>query len=265
MEQALSGGRPILIVDDDTALCALLRDYLEGEGFAVRAVHAGPEGLRAAMEDAPALVLLDVMLPGMDGFEIMRALRRESTVPIIMLTARGEEVDRIVGLEMGADDYLPKPFNPRELVARIKAVLRRNQPANTTAANPTAAETTPPDVLRANGDARRYLEQGALRLDQEGHAATLEGRMLDLTQLEFALLRELMRAPGRVLSRETLLDRVRGREFELFDRSIDVHVSHLRQKLGDSPSQPRFIKTVRSVGYLFLEHGGPGRQPEGEA
>jgi DNA-binding response OmpR family regulator len=159
-------------------------------------------------------------------------------VPVIMLTAKGDDVDRIVGLELGADDYLPKPFNPRELIARIKAVLRRSGSAADEA-----------------GEAPRLLVRGPLTIDLEGYRATLDGAALELTTIEFALLRELAHAAGRALTREMLLDRVRGREFELFDRSIDVHISHLRQKLGDDPQRPRFIRTVRSVGYMFIAEG----------
>jgi two-component system, OmpR family, response regulator CpxR len=235
------GGRTILVIEDDLELSTLLSDYLGREGFAVRVAGDGEAGLGLAAAGDCCLVLLDVMLPGRDGIEVLRELRRESAVPVIMLTAKGDDVDRIVGLELGADDYLPKPFNPRELVARIKAVLRRS------GAVPADEDPTP---------ASRWLVRGDLRIDLEGYRATLAGRDLALTVIEFALLRELAHAAGRALSRETLLDRVRGRELDLFDRSIDVHVSHLRQKLGDDPQHPRFIRTVRSVGYMFVEAGG---------
>jgi two-component system, OmpR family, response regulator CpxR len=232
--------RTILVIDDDAELFSLLADYLGREGFAVRHAADGEAGLALAAEEEWALVLLDIMLPGRDGIEVLRELRRSSAVPVIMLTAKGDDVDRIVGLELGADDYLPKPFNPRELVARIKAVLRR--------AGAAGAESA--------ADPPRRLVRGPLVVDLEGYRATLDGAELQLTVIEFALLRELAQAAGRALSRETLLDRVRGRDFDLFDRSIDVHVSHLRQKLGDDPQHPRFIRTVRSVGYMFIGEAG---------
>jgi two-component system, OmpR family, response regulator CpxR len=237
-EQPAPPERTVLVVEDDAELAALLADYLGREGYTVRHAPDGDTGLALAEAGGCCLVLLDVMLPGRDGIEVLRALRRSSALPVIMLTARGDEVDRIVGLELGADDYLPKPFNPRELTARIKAVLRRSAGAAEAPAEP-----------------RRLLARGPLLLDLEGYRATLDGAALPLTAIEFALLRELALAAGRALSRETLLDRVRGREFDLFDRSIDVHVSHLRHKLGDDPQQPRFIRTVRSVGYMFVPEG----------
>jgi len=239
--EASDPARTILVVDDDGELAALLADYLGREGFAVQHVADGVAGLAQAAAGGCCLVLLDVMLPGRDGIEVLRELRRTSAVPVIMLTAKGEEVDRIVGLELGADDYLPKPFNPRELVARIKAVLRRSPPGT----GSEEAGAGPPLLVR-----------GGLVLDLQGYRATLDGAELALTTIEFALLRELAQAAGRALSREALLDRVRGREFDLFDRSIDVHISHLRQKLGDDPQHPRFIRTVRSVGYLFIAVAG---------
>lgn len=227
--------KTLLLVDDDTELAGLLADFLGREGFQLDAQPDGVSGLEAARSGNYALVLLDIMLPGLDGIELLRELRKTSPVPVIMLTARGDEVDRIVGLELGADDYLAKPFSPRELSARIKAVLRRG---------PTTSEKA--------GPASERLAFGELALDIAGYRAFLAGRELELTSIEFALLRELCRAAGRVLSRETLLDTLGERAFDVFDRSIDVHVSHLRQKLGDDPRQPRFIKTVRSVGYSFI-------------
>jgi two-component system, OmpR family, response regulator CpxR len=239
-EVAAGAARTILVVEDDAELFALLADYLGREGFTAQHAADGNTGLALATAGDFCLVLLDIMLPGLDGIEVLRALRHTSAVPVIMLTAKGDDVDRIVGLELGADDYLPKPFNPRELVARIKAVLRRSGAAPAEAA----------------GEAPRLLVRGPLAMDLEGYRATLEGAELPLTVIEFTLLRELAQAAGRALSRETLLDRVRGRDFELFDRSIDVHISHLRQKLGDDPQHPRFIRTVRSIGYMFIGEGG---------
>ena len=236
--------RTILVIEDDAELSALLADYLGREGFAVRIAADGEAGLALAAAGECCLVLLDVMLPGRDGIEVLRELRRGSALPVIMLTAKGDDVDRIVGLELGADDYLAKPFNPRELVARIKAVLRRSGAAS--GEDGAAAAPLAP---------ARWVVRGDLRIDLEGYRATLNGRDLALTAIEFALLRELAQASGRALSRETLLDRVRGREFDLFDRSIDVHISHLRHKLGDDPQRPRFIRTVRSIGYMFVGDG----------
>ncbi len=220
----------VLIVDDDEALNALLSEYLGRFGFTVRAVTHPEEGLRALKADPPDILILDVMLPGMDGFALCRKVREVSRVPIVMLTARGEVMDRVVGLEIGADDYLPKPFEPRELVARMQAVLRRGTPA---------AEE---EVLRA----------GALEIRWAARSARLDGRPLDLTTAEFELLGLLARNRGRVLSRDRILDQTRGLDWEAYDRSIDVLVSRLRQKLGDDARRPAFIKTVRGVGYLLV-------------
>ena len=229
--------KSILLVDDDAELCRLLTDYLGRDGYRVTVCGNGAEGLEMARSGAHGLVLLDIMLPDLDGLAVVRELRKTSAVPVIMLTAKGEDIDRIVGLELGADDYLPKPFNPRELAARIKAVLRRG--------------VTPASSARPapGGDT---LRSGELLLDLNGYSASLAGRRLALTSVEFGLLRELMLSGGRVLTRDILLDRVRGKEFELFDRSIDVHISHLRQKLGDDAANPSFIRTVRSVGYMVI-------------
>jgi DNA-binding response OmpR family regulator len=224
----------VLIVDDDEALNALLAEYLGRFGFAARAVTHPEEGLRALKADPPDILILDVMLPGMDGFALCRKVRETSRVPIVMLTARGEVTDRVVGLELGADDYLPKPFEPRELVARMQAVLRRGTPAESE------------EVLRA----------GALEIRWAARSARLDGRPLDLTTAEFELLGLLARNRGRVLSRDRILDETRGLDWEAYDRSIDVLVSRLRQKLGDDARRPAFIKTVRGVGYLFVAGGG---------
>lgn len=259
----------ILLVDDDEELCALLTDYLGRDGYQVTSSGNGPDGLALARSGAHSLVLLDIMLPGLDGLEVVRELRKSSSVPVIMLTAKGEDVDRIVGLELGADDYLPKPFNPRELAARIKAVLRRApEGASESAPGQGSGQDSgqggaPGTVGGALSPAGRenVLRYGELSLDLNSYAASLAGRHLALTSVEFGLLRELMLARGRVLTRDTLLDRVRGKEFELFDRSIDVHISHLRQKLGDDAANPSFIRTVRSVGYLFIGEPEPGSKP----
>jgi two-component system response regulator CpxR len=223
----------ILVIDDDIELCSLVGEYLKGEGFQVDAAHDGNRGLERALKAEHLLVVLDVMLPGMNGFEVLRRLRGTSKVPVLLLTARGEDVDRIVGLELGADDYLPKPFNPRELVARIRAVLRRTR----TAARP--GET--PAVLRV----------GDIELDPATRSVRQGEKPVDLTSVEFKLLEVLLREAGRVVTRESLTEAVLSRKFSPFDRSIDMHVSKVRKKLGDSDAGSDYIKTVRGVGYIF--------------
>jgi len=227
----------LLIIDDDTKLCDLIREYLEPFGYEVVAAHSGPRGLEQALQGSFQAVILDVMLPGMDGFELLRALRRDSNVPVLMLTGRGEETDRIVGLEMGADDYLPKTFSTRELLARLRAVTRRSHGPQSTSGEP----------------AELPMVADELRVDPAARAAFLGQQTLELTPVEFDLLTILMRARGRVLSREQLLERVAGRDYDAFDRAIDVHISSLRRKLNDNPRTPRFIKTVRSAGYMFIQ------------
>jgi two-component system response regulator CpxR len=225
----------ILLVDDDRALCRLVQEYLAPMGYDVVAAYTGPDGLEMAKSGEYQAVILDVMLPGLDGFEVLKRLRATTDVPILMLTARGEEVDRILGLELGADDHLPKTFSPRELLARLRAVTRR---AYQTAKPASPLPPTP-------------LVFGALRIEPAAYQAWLGDQPLGLTRIEFELLHTLARAAGRVLSRDQLLDAVAGRDYDVFDRSIDVHISSLRRKLGDDARQPRFIKTVRAVGYLF--------------
>lgn len=227
----------VLIVDDDQKLCALVKDYLSPMGYLVDSAYTGPEGLEKALRGNFDVLILDVMLPGLDGFELLKALRRESDIPVLMLTSRGDETDRIVGLEMGADDYLPKTFSTRELLARLRAVTRRSFEMS--------KKSTPTSMPLVVFD--------ELRIDPASRSVLLKDRSLDLTPIEFDLLLSLARAPGRVLSRDQLLDEVAGRDYDVFDRSIDVHVSSLRRKLGDDPKHPRFIKTVRSVGYMFLD------------
>jgi DNA-binding response OmpR family regulator len=219
----------ILLIDDDEKLNALLTQYLEQFGFAVSARSTPEAGLRALRDDPYDAIVLDVMLPGMDGFAVLRKVRETSRVPIVMLTARGEVTDRIIGLESGADDYLPKPFEPRELVARIQAVLRRH----------TGAPGDEP--IRAHG----------LIIDPATQSVTLQDRPLALTGAEFALLSLLARHRGRILSRDRIMEETRGVDWEAYDRSIDVLVSRLRQKLGDDVKQPAFIRTIRGRGYMF--------------
>jgi len=224
----------ILIVDDDVELASLLRDYLSREGFAIEAVHDGASGLDRARSGEHAIVILDVMLPRMSGLDVLRALRTTSEVPVLMLTARGDDVDRIVGLEMGADDYLPKPFNPRELAARVRAIQRRSEARTGAAA------------------AREVLAAGDVSLDVGARVVRRAGDEIPLTSVEFALLELLLRTPGKIVTREAISEHVLGRRFSPFDRSIDVHVSNLRKKLGAAEGRDR-IKTVRGTGYLFAE------------
>ena len=224
----------VLLIDDDEKLGVLLTEYLGGFGFSVRAVAHPEQGLRALKADPPDILVLDVMLPGMDGFAVCRKVRETSRVPIVMLTARGEVTDRVVGLELGADDYLPKPFEPRELVARLQAVLRRG------------GQAEQDEVVRA----------GRLELNWTTRLARLDGVALPLTTAEFDLLGLLVRRRGRVLSRERIMEETRGVDWEAFDRSVDVLISRLRQKLGDDPRQPAFIRTVRSAGYSFVGDDG---------
>ncbi len=220
----------LLMIDDDEKFVGLMREYLETQGYQVAAVHDGAAGIEAALSTNPELVILDLMLPGMDGLEVCRRVRQSSRVPILMLTARGDETDRIVGLEMGADDYLPKPFNPRELLARIRAVLRRGEGH---------------DV----GGVRSILEAGPLTVDIGSRTVTVRGEPADLTTAEFDILHALVANAGRVLSREQLLQTVHGPGWAAYDRSIDVHISRIRQKIGDDPKRPALLKTVRGVGY----------------
>jgi two-component system response regulator CpxR len=233
----------VLIIDDDVELCGLVTEYLQSEGFTTEAVYDGERGLQAAKTGAHVLVVLDVMLPGLNGFEVLRRLRSGSRIPVLLLTARGEDVDRIVGLELGADDYLPKPFNPRELVARIRAILRRT---NTEAAS---AQPPVPGLVRV----------GDVELDPATRTVTLDTRPVEMTSVEFNLLEVLLREAGRVVTREKLASAVLGRKFSPFDRSIDMHVSKLRKKLGDTEGGLEHIKTVRGVGYIFARPRLPGR------
>lgn len=229
----------LLVVDDDRKLCRLIRDYLEPLGYRVEVVHDGPEGVRRATTEEWNAVILDVMLPGLDGFQVLQQIRRTSDVPVLMLTARGDEADRIVGLEIGADDYLPKTFSSRELLARLRAVTRRTR--------------SPHAGGNAHDKPLEELVVGPLRIQPEARTAVVGDQSLVLTPVEFDLLVSLARARGRVRSREQLLDEIRDRNFDVFDRSIDVHISALRKKLGDDAKSPRFIRTLRSAGYMLVD------------
>lgn len=228
-------GSRILLVDDDTELSALLDQYLTKEGFELEVVHDGPRGLERARSGEHDVVVLDVMLPEMNGLDVLRTLRSSSVVPVLMLTARGDDVDRIVGLEMGADDYLPKPFNPRELAARLRALIRRSE-ANA-----------------SQSRAREVIVVDDLVMDLGAWVVRRGGEKVDLTGVELALLELLMRSPGQVVARETISERALGRRLSPFDRSIDVHVSNLRKKLGPRAGGGRRIRTVRATGYVLVE------------
>jgi DNA-binding response OmpR family regulator len=221
----------ILVIDDDVELCHLVGEYLRAEGFTTECVYDGESGLKKATAGEYLLAVLDVMLPGINGFEVLRRIRATSRLPVLLLTARGEDVDRIVGLEIGADDYLPKPFNPRELVARIRAVLRRTRG-------------------EGSGPAPELVSVGDVELDPATRTVRLEGKPVELTSVEFNLLEVLLREAGRVVPRERLVNAVLSRKFSPFDRSIDMHVSKVRKKLGDTENDEH-IKTVRGVGYIF--------------
>lgn len=226
----------LLVVDDDTELCSLVTRYLEAEGFQVDSVNQGQEGIERALSGEYSLVVLDVMLPGLNGFDVLRRIRAESRVPVIMLSARAEDVERIVGLEIGADDYLAKPFNPHELVARIRAVSRRSRPGG----------TLDPENVRHS-----LLKVGDIELDRNAWKVMRAGRPVALTTLEFNLLEMLLRSAGQVLPREELVQTLLEREFDPFDRSIDMHVSNLRKKLGRHLDGVERIKSVRGVGYVY--------------
>lgn len=220
----------VLIVDDDTRLSAMLADYLSGNGYTVRTAATATAGLNAIERDRPDAVILDVMLPDLDGFETCRRIRTSSSVPVLMLTAKGEETDRIVGLEIGADDYLPKPFSPRELLARLRAILRRS---------------------RNGQDAPRVMRFGTLEIDAGSRSVRVDGRDCIMTSYQFDLLVALAENAGRILSRDQLMDLLKGEELEAFDRSIDVHISRIRAAIEPDPKHPRRIITVRGAGYVF--------------
>jgi len=233
----------ILLVDDDVELCELLVEYLEPEGFQIDLCHDGIQGLREALTGQHSLVILDVMLPGLQGFEVLRRIREKSHIPVLMLTARGDDVDRIVGLEMGADDYLPKPFNPREMVARIRAISRR-------------ASAARPQMTQA-----RRLEVHDVELCQASRKVLVGGTPVSLTAVEFSLLELLLCHVGQVVKREDISQQVLGREASPLDRSIDVHVSNLRKKLGPHPSLGERIQAVRGVGYVYVSPKDTAQAP----
>ena len=228
----------LLLVDDDVKLQALLREYLEGYGFGVDSLYDGLEVAEKVLAQKPDLVVLDIMMPGKNGLDVLAELRSAVKTPVIMLTAKGEDTDRIVGLELGADDYLPKPFNPRELLARIRAVLRRGQ-------------NGPEEP--ADESAEGSIRAGGLELDPAKRALRVEGRELELSATEFRIMEALMLRPETVFTRDQLLSLARGRDFMAFDRSVDVHISNLRAKLKPFPRFRKVIKTVWGTGYLLQE------------
>ena len=220
----------ILIIDDDTELTDLLTQYLEPEGFTVSCIHDGGQGVKKALNQTFDAIILDVMLPTLNGFEVLKAVREHLDTPVLMLTARGDDVDRIVGLEIGADDYLPKPCNPRELVARLRAILRRTQ-------------KTPVH--------KPIIEHHNIVVDCSKRIVTLAGQELELTNAEFNILEMLIKSPGQAFSKEELTEYALGRKYTAYDRSIDVHISNLRNKLGEDETGEAIVKTVRGFGYLF--------------
>lgn len=220
----------VLIIDDDVELTELLTEYLEQEGFKITCVHDGETGIKRALNQPFDAIILDVMLPKLNGFEVLRALREHLNTPVLMLTARGDDIDRIVGLEIGADDYLPKPCNPRELVARLKAILRRTQK------NPVHKPT---------------IECHNIIVDCSKRIVSVAGQPLELTNAEFNILEMLVKSPGQAFSKEELTEYALGRKYTAYDRSIDVHISNLRNKIGDNDPDKELIKTVRGFGYLF--------------
>jgi two-component system alkaline phosphatase synthesis response regulator PhoP len=224
------GMSKVLVVDDDPGIVKLVRAYLEQAGFAVLTANDGKRAMQIARNDKPDLVILDLMLPEMDGWDVCRALRKESDVPIIMLTARVEESDKLIGLELGADDYVTKPFSPRELVARVRSVLRR-------------AESRPPIPRR--------LSHGDIIVDLSRHAVEVRGQPVELTPTEFDLLATLMEDPGRAFTRSQLLESVQGYAYEGYERTIDVHIKNLRQKIEEEAGDPQLIKTIYGIGYKF--------------
>jgi len=232
----------VLVVDDEPKIVQLARDYLEHAGFAVLTAGDGPSALQAARTRRPDLIVLDLGLPGVDGLEVMRSIRASGSMPVVVLTARDTELDKLLGLELGADDYVTKPFSPRELVARVRAVLRRSERLS---------------------EPRQRLEVGELALDVPRLRTTVAGRPVELTATEYQLLATMAREPGRVFTRSQLLDAVHGVAFESYERAIDAHIKNIRRKLEPNPARPRFVETVYGVGYRVAEP--PSDAPETEA
>jgi two-component system phosphate regulon response regulator OmpR len=230
--------KKVLIVDDDNKLRKLLKEYLEGAGFQVHGLADGSSMMKTIAEESPDMVILDIMMPKKSGLELLKEVRQKSGIPVIMLTARGEEADRVIGLELGADDYLPKPFSPRELMARINAVLRRSAPEGKSG---------------KAGDKGMLLRVGDLVLNKARQILVREGNEIPLSSTEYRILKVLMENPNRVLSRDQLMNLARGKDFVAFDRSIDVHVSKLRAKLEADSRSPRYIKTIWGTGYMFVD------------
>jgi DNA-binding response OmpR family regulator len=233
----------VLLIEDDSRLAGMVAEYLGKAGFRVIHAENGSRGLALHGREPVDVVVLDLMLPDSDGLDICREIRARSDSPILMLTARGDPMDRIVGLEMGADDYLPKPFEPRELLARLRAILRRSR----------AAPKSAPDSAQSTAASSDVLRYGRLEIDRGGREVRLDGAPCPLTGYQFALLLALAEHAGRVMSRDTLMDTVKGEQFEAFDRSIDVHVSRIRAVIEDDPKKPRRIITVRGIGYVFAK------------
>ncbi len=231
---SLTPTEQVLVIDDDAELCSLVSRYLTREGFQIESVNNGSTGVEKALSGNYSLVVLDVMMPEMSGFDVLRKIRAESRMPVLMLTARGDALDRVLGLEMGADDYLPKPFSPPELAARIRAILRRAQPT---------------ESLKANGG--KSLVVADVEMDLGSRTVHIGHQLLNLTTVEFDLLEVLMREAGQVVKREKLTRDILGREFSPFDRSIDTHVCNLRKKLGPLPDGTDRVKGVRGIGYLY--------------
>ncbi len=229
--------KKILIIDDDIKLIELLSEYLGGNQFDVSAIFDGMNAVAEIKKQMPDLIILDYMMPGKDGLEVLRDIRAHHDLPVIMLTAKGDDTDRIVGLELGADDYLPKPFNPRELLARIKAILRRH--------------VTPFPNSHQNKDL--VIRSGDLILNKAAHTIEINGNIIDLSTTEFKILEVLMKSPNRVLSRDQIMSMAQGKDFMAFDRSIDIHISKLRSKIETDPALPKRIKTIWGTGYMFVE------------
>ncbi len=228
----------VLIIEDDTKIRMLLKEYLEGNGFQVFTLSDGNNALDNIISESPDIVILDIMLPGKDGLDVLRDIRQTNSVPVIMLTAKGEDADRIVGLELGADDYLPKPFNPRELLARMKAVMRR---------------TFQEREIESGAEPEQLIEAGGIILNRAKQTAMLEDEEIELSSTEYKILEVLMTKPNIIFNRDQIMNYARGRDFMAFDRSIDVHISKLRSKLERNPGSPRRIKTIWGSGYMFVD------------